>query len=337
MRRLAIAATLIALTVGPVLAQSPPDGTPTRIRGTVEKLKGQNLTVKSREGQSVSVALAPNVEVITLVKKSLADIEPGFVASTGVKDKDGKISEIEARIFPARTNETPQIVAYERRKTLLRQVSAQSANPTCFSYRNSADFRTRLGAIQSERKTHVFRQSPSAVHGRILRAKSDPFRDLSAYATKMRVSLLGPDLPLRARIRGWVQVDPAHHVARRLYVLGRREPCLVAGALGAAHMTAAHILAHGRQGRGTILLQCALQGVLDRIGSGIAELAPLGKTAAVDADHVQGLDMMLSPDRKLTGSPTAIDLICQTGFRSRDDPDAIGMGLMGCAYHPGVV
>jgi hypothetical protein len=104
MRRLAIAATLIALTVGPVLAQSPPDGTPTRIRGTVEKLEGQNLTVKSREGQSVSVALAPNVEVITLVKKTLADIKPGdFVASTGVKDKDGKIHAIEARIFPQAT------------------------------------------------------------------------------------------------------------------------------------------------------------------------------------------------------------------------------------------
>src|SRR3954452_19608794 len=104
MRRLAIAATLIALTVGSVLAQSPPDGTPTRIRGTVEKLEGQNLTVKSREGQSVSVALAPNVEVLTLVKKTLADIKPGdFVASTGVKDKDGKIHAIEARIFPQAT------------------------------------------------------------------------------------------------------------------------------------------------------------------------------------------------------------------------------------------
>jgi hypothetical protein len=101
MRRLAIAATFIALTVGPVLAQSPPDGTPTRIRGAVKKLDGQNLTVKSREGQSVSVALAPNVEVITLIKKTLADIKPGdFVASTGVKDKDGKIHAIEARIFP---------------------------------------------------------------------------------------------------------------------------------------------------------------------------------------------------------------------------------------------
>src|SRR6266481_5258954 len=104
MRLLAIAATLIALAAGPVLAQSRPDGTPTRIRGTVEKFDGPNLMVKSREGQSLSVVLAPNVEVITLIKKTLADIKPGdFVASTGVKDKDGKIHAVEVRILPQAT------------------------------------------------------------------------------------------------------------------------------------------------------------------------------------------------------------------------------------------
>ena len=104
MRLLAVAAAVFALAAAPVLAQSPPDGTPTRIRGTVEKLDGQNLVVKSREGQSQSVALAPNVEVIALIKKTLADIKPGdFVASTGVKDKDGKIHAVEARIFPQAT------------------------------------------------------------------------------------------------------------------------------------------------------------------------------------------------------------------------------------------
>lgn len=105
MRKIALATAVISLFVVPVLAQTPaPDGTPTRIRGTVEKLDGQNLTVKSRDGQSLAVALAPDVEVLTLVKKTLADIKPGdFVASTGVKDKDGKIHAIEARIFPKAT------------------------------------------------------------------------------------------------------------------------------------------------------------------------------------------------------------------------------------------
>ncbi len=100
MRKIAIAA-LIALAVGPALAQTPPAGTPTRIRGTVDKLDGQNLMVKSRDGQTLTIELAANVAVITLVKKSIADIKAGdYVASTGVKGTDGKIHAIEVRIFP---------------------------------------------------------------------------------------------------------------------------------------------------------------------------------------------------------------------------------------------
>ena len=100
MRNIAIAA-FIALVVWPALAQTPPVGTPTRIRGTVDKLDGQNLMVKSRDGQTLTIELAANVAVITLVKKSIADIKAGdYVASTGVKGTDGKIHAIEVRIFP---------------------------------------------------------------------------------------------------------------------------------------------------------------------------------------------------------------------------------------------
>jgi hypothetical protein len=100
MRKIAIAA-LIALAVGPALAQTPPAGTPTRIRGTVDKLDGQNLMVKSRDGQTLTIELAADVVVITLVKKSVADIKAGdYVASTGVKGTDGKIHAVEVRIFP---------------------------------------------------------------------------------------------------------------------------------------------------------------------------------------------------------------------------------------------
>ena len=100
MRKIAIAA-LIALAVGPALAQTPPAGTPTRIRGTVDKLDGQNLMVKSRDDQALTIELAANVAVITLIKKSVADIKAGdYVASTGVKGTDGKIHAVEVRIFP---------------------------------------------------------------------------------------------------------------------------------------------------------------------------------------------------------------------------------------------
>src|ERR1700676_1099838 len=105
MRKIALAAALIILAVGPALAQTPPpDGTPVRIRGTVEKLDAQILTVKSRDGQALTIALAPDAEILVLVKKTIDDIKPGdFIASAGVKDKDGKIHAIEARILPKPT------------------------------------------------------------------------------------------------------------------------------------------------------------------------------------------------------------------------------------------
>jgi hypothetical protein len=99
-----LVAVLVALFAIPALAQNTPQGTPARVRGVVDKLDGQTLTVKSREGEVLTIALAPDVAIQTLVKKSLADIKPGdFVASTGIKDKDGKIHAIEVRIFPTAT------------------------------------------------------------------------------------------------------------------------------------------------------------------------------------------------------------------------------------------
>ncbi|HEU0155705.1 MAG TPA: hypothetical protein VFQ82_06505 [Stellaceae bacterium] len=100
--------TLILATAGavPAFAQAPSPSAAKRmyVRGTVAKLDGQALTVKERDGDSAMIALAPNAAVVTLVKKTLADIKPGdFVASTGVRGKDGKIHAIEVRILPKPT------------------------------------------------------------------------------------------------------------------------------------------------------------------------------------------------------------------------------------------
>jgi hypothetical protein len=93
---------VVAALTAPAFAQAPPAGTPMRVRGAIEKLDGQVLSVKGRDGQTAAITLAPNATVQYLVKKTLADIKPGdFVASTGIRGKDGKIHAIEARIFPS--------------------------------------------------------------------------------------------------------------------------------------------------------------------------------------------------------------------------------------------
>jgi hypothetical protein len=84
----------------PAFAQAP-QGTPTRVRGTVEKLDGMTLTVKSRDGTDVTVAMTEKTGVRTLVNKSLSDIKQGdYVASTGRPGPDGKLHAVEVRIFP---------------------------------------------------------------------------------------------------------------------------------------------------------------------------------------------------------------------------------------------
>jgi hypothetical protein len=99
--KLLFAWALIGLVALPAGAQNPPESTPTRIRGTVEKLDGQNLTVKSRDGAEVTIILAPNFTVSFLVKKTLTDVKAGdYVASTSVKGADGRLHAKEVRIFP---------------------------------------------------------------------------------------------------------------------------------------------------------------------------------------------------------------------------------------------
>ena len=99
--RLLLAGALITLLALPAAAQNTPQGTPMRIRGTVENLDGQNLTVKSREGPELTIALAPNFTVSAVVKKSLTDIKAGdFVGAASMKGTDGKLHALEVLIFP---------------------------------------------------------------------------------------------------------------------------------------------------------------------------------------------------------------------------------------------
>ncbi len=82
------------------LAQAPANP-PVRIRGTVEKLDGQNLTVKDRSGQSMNVKLADNFVVVGIFKGSVADIASGkFIGTTTVGERNGALVAQEVHIFP---------------------------------------------------------------------------------------------------------------------------------------------------------------------------------------------------------------------------------------------
>jgi len=96
------AVALIAALAMPAFAQTPPTGTIAPVRGTVDKLADHTLTVKTREGGSTDVTLAPNFTVRTVVAKTLADIKPGDkVGITSIKGSGGAQEAVEILIFPA--------------------------------------------------------------------------------------------------------------------------------------------------------------------------------------------------------------------------------------------
>jgi hypothetical protein len=96
-----LAAVFVVLFVAGGQAQTPPAPTPVRVAGTVDKLDGDTLSVKSADGQTTMVTLAADAAIYGVEKRTLADIKPGdFVASGGIKGTDGKIHAVEVRIFP---------------------------------------------------------------------------------------------------------------------------------------------------------------------------------------------------------------------------------------------
>jgi hypothetical protein len=105
MRRILLAAGLSVALIAPALAQAPggpPQGTPLNVRGKIVKLSGQTLTVKTREGKTVTIALAANAPVRYLVRKKLSDIHDGdYIASTSIHGKDGKLHALEVHFLPA--------------------------------------------------------------------------------------------------------------------------------------------------------------------------------------------------------------------------------------------
>jgi hypothetical protein len=85
------------LNSGSSLAQDAPR----RVRGTIERVDGDKLVVKSRDGSELTLALKKDASVLAIVKASLADIKSGgYVGITGMPQPDGSQRAVEVHIFP---------------------------------------------------------------------------------------------------------------------------------------------------------------------------------------------------------------------------------------------
>ena len=93
---LGAAGLALLLTVATASAQAP-----ARVRGTIEKVDGNTLQVKTREGATVTVHLTDNALVSGVAKAALADIhQNSFVGITAMPQPDGTQKALEVHIFP---------------------------------------------------------------------------------------------------------------------------------------------------------------------------------------------------------------------------------------------
>jgi hypothetical protein len=94
-----ITVAMVAASVLCATAQQPP--TPTRVRGTIEGVDGDVLSVRSRSGEHVKLHLTGDAKVVGIIRISLADIKLGsFIGTTTVPGPDGVPTAVEVHVFP---------------------------------------------------------------------------------------------------------------------------------------------------------------------------------------------------------------------------------------------
>ncbi len=96
LRRSLLVFTTAAMCSTPLLAQET-----RRVRGTIEKIDGSTLVVKTRDGEDLKIALADKPMFTAIIPATLADLKPGtFVGSAALPGPDGTLRAMEVHIFP---------------------------------------------------------------------------------------------------------------------------------------------------------------------------------------------------------------------------------------------
>jgi hypothetical protein len=98
-RRPLIALLMVAASSAYAIAQKAP--VPSRVRGEIEAVDGDMLTVKSRGGEDLKLHMTSDIRIVGITKISLSDIRVGsFIGTTTVPGPDGMPTAVEVHVFP---------------------------------------------------------------------------------------------------------------------------------------------------------------------------------------------------------------------------------------------
>jgi len=94
-----LALLMVAASTLTAVAQKVP--VPSRVRGEIEAVDGDVLTVKSRSGEEFKLHMTADMRVVGITKISLGDIKVGsFIGATTVPGSDGMPTAVEVHVFP---------------------------------------------------------------------------------------------------------------------------------------------------------------------------------------------------------------------------------------------
>ncbi len=89
-------------------AQAPAAQAPaarSRLRATIEKVDGDTLQLRERNGQEMAVMLSPDTKVVGVGEAAIGDIKPGsFIGSAAMPQPDGTLKALEVHVFPPSMN-----------------------------------------------------------------------------------------------------------------------------------------------------------------------------------------------------------------------------------------
>jgi hypothetical protein len=98
-RLLIVAAVATALVVSAAFAQQQQPQT-RRLNGMIERVDGNTIYAKGRDGGEITIKLADNAAVTAVLKATVADIKPGaYIGSGAMPQPDGSQTAVEVHIF----------------------------------------------------------------------------------------------------------------------------------------------------------------------------------------------------------------------------------------------
>jgi hypothetical protein len=80
-------------------AQNAPS--PIRLRGVIEQVDAQSITIKERRGEIIKIAMPPNLNITEVYPIKMSDIqENSFIGTATLTSSSGRLEAIEVLVFP---------------------------------------------------------------------------------------------------------------------------------------------------------------------------------------------------------------------------------------------